>query len=150
MAAPNTAPIYGRVAVFSPVRVTAANTSSAGGGTVGTDIFKAATLDTTNGGFVAFVRFTPTASVAATVTTATVGRVFYSTVGSGSTTNADTFLLGEVTLPSVTAASTTTPTFPIDLPINRPLPPSGFIHVTNHAAPAANTAWVAEVFHTSY
>lgn len=140
----NTSPIFTLTPNVGNVAVTAANTSSQGGGTVATDIFKALTAGA-NGTFVARVRWNPTASAAATSTTATIGRVFYSTVGSGSTTSANTFLIGEVTLPSVSADSSTAPTNPIEVMVNMAIPSGSFIHVTNHAAPAASTAWVAQV-----
>lgn len=137
----NTSPIFTLTPNVGNVRVTAANTSSQGGGTVATDIFKALTAGA-NGSFVTRVRWNPTATTP-TTTTATIGRVFYSTVGSGSTTSADTFLLGEVTLPAVSADNATAPTNPIELMVNMAIPTGSFIHVTNHAAPAANTAWIA-------
>jgi hypothetical protein len=126
---------------IASARITAANTSSQGGGTIGTDIFL---TDSTgaSGGFIQSLRFSPTAT-APTTTTATVARVFYSTQSSGATTNANTFLLGEITLPAIAAdnASASAPVF--DLPLNISLPTGLHILVTNHAAPAANTAWVA-------
>lgn len=126
---------------IASARITAANTSSQGGGTIGTDIFL---TDSTgaNGTFIERIRFSPTAT-APTTTTATVARVFYSTQSSGATSNANTFLLGEITLPAVSAdnASASAPVF--DLPINMSLPTGLHILVTNHSAPAANTAWVA-------
>src|SRR6266566_1177651 len=100
----NTSPVFTLVPNVGLAAPSAANTKSDGAGTVGTDIFKAFTAGA-NGSFVTRVRINPVASAAGTATTATVGRVFYSTVTSGATTNANTFLLGEVTLPSVTADS---------------------------------------------
>lgn len=136
-------PVFPQAPWLGAVRVTAANTSSQGGGTIGTDIFLAGTAGS-NGGFVERVRFSPTAT-AATNTTATVARVFWSTVTSGATTNANTFLLGEVTLPLIAADNATAAVSIFDLPLNFPIPAGNTILVTNHAAPAANTAWVAVV-----
>lgn len=133
---------------LSSVRVTAANTSSQGGGTIGTDIFLVGSVGA-SGSFVDRVRFSPTAT-APTTTTATVGRVFYSTVSSGATTNANTFLIGEVTLSAIAAdnASASAPMF--DVPVSINLPAGSTILVTNHAAPAANTAWVATLIGADY
>lgn len=133
---------------ISSVRVTAANTSSQGGGTIGTDIFLAGSTGA-SGTFVDRVRFSPTATTP-TSTTATVARVFYSTQSSGATANTNTFLLGELTLPSVSAdnASASAPVF--DLPVNMSLPTGYYILVTHHAAPAANTAWVATMIGADY
>jgi hypothetical protein len=133
-------PVFSQAPLLSSVRVTAANTSSQGGGTIGTDIWLSGTAGA-NGAFIERVRFSPTATTP-TTTTATVGRVFYSSVTSGATTNANTFLLGEITLPAIAAdnATNSAPTF--DLPLNITIPAGNTILVTNHAAPATNTAWV--------
>ena len=145
----NTSPIFTLTPNVGTVGVTAANTKSDGTGTVATDIFKAFTAGA-NGSFVTRVRFNATASAAATSTTATIGRVFYSTVGSGATANTNTWLLGEITLPSVSADSSTVPSSPIELMLNIAIPTGSFIHVTNHAAPAASTLWQIEVFGGDY
>lgn len=128
---------------FAAVRITAANTSSDGGGTIGTDIFKLCTAGA-NGTFVPYVRLMPQAT-ATTTTTATVCRVFCSTVGSGATTNANTFLVADFPLSAVSADSNTTGNNPVDWPINFTVPSGSFLHVTNYHAPAANTCWVASV-----
>lgn len=134
--------------VIASARITAANTSSQGGGTIGTDIFLTETTGA-SGSFVERVRFAPTAT-AATTTTATVARIFYSTQSSGVTTNANTFLLGELTLPAIAADNSTTAATTIDFPINMSFPTGISILVTNHAAPAANTAWVATTLGADY
>lgn len=142
----NTSPIFTLVPNVGKVAVTAANTKSDGTGTVGTDIFKAFTAGG-NGSFVTRVRWNPTATTAATTTTNTVGRIFFSTIGSGATTGGtDTFLLAEVNLAAVSADNSTNPTNPIEVTLNIAIPTGGFIHVSNHAAPAANSAWQATVF----
>lgn len=136
----NTDPIWTKNGKISSVLVTAANTSSQGGGTVGTDIFLAFTADATNGSFVQRVRCIPTAT-APTTTTATVARIFISSVTSGSTTSSNTFLWDELVLPAIAAdnASAAVPEF--DIILNIPLPAGYTVLITNHAAPAASTAW---------
>lgn len=136
----NASPIFTRNGRIESILVTAANTSSQGGGTVATDIFKAATADATNGSFVEFVRWIPTAT-AATTTTATVGRVFASSVTSGATTSSNTYLLAEVALPATAADNASTAVNPIDIALNIRLPAGWTILCTNHAAPVANTNW---------
>ena len=146
----NTDPIWSKAGVISGVEVTAANTKSDGSGTIGTDIFLAATVDATNGGFVRDVTFWPTATTAGTATTATVGRVFASSASSGATTASNTYPMGEATLASQTADSSSVAVYPVVVPINRALPAGYSILVTNHAAPAANTKWKAVVNYGSY
>ena len=139
--AANTSPIFTKNGSISSVLVTAANTSSQGGGTIATDIFKAFTADATNGSLVARARWIPTASSASTATNGTVGRLFISSVTSGSTTSSNTYLWEEIALPVVTADATANSVFAYDIILGFWLPPSYTILVTNHAAPASNTAW---------
>lgn len=145
----NTDPIYTKQGAIGAVAVTAANTSSQGGGTVATDIFLAFTADATNGSFVREVRWTLGESTIATASTATVGRIFISTVTSGSTTSSNTHLWQEVALAAQTPSSTAAGV-PIVVPLNIILPAGYTILVTNHAAPAANTHWKAIVIAGNY
>lgn len=147
--AANTDPIFTKAGVIGAVAVTAANTSSQGGGTIGTDIFLAFTADATNGSFVREVRFSLAESTIGTASTATVGRVFISSVTSGTTTSSNTHLWQEVALISQ-APSTTAASAPVVIPLNIMLPASYTILVTNHAAPAANTHWKAIVIGGNY
>jgi hypothetical protein len=146
--AANVDPIYTRIGAIGPVRITAANTSSQGGGTIATDIFLVETAGA-DGSFIQRLRFIPTAT-APTTTTATVARVFLSTVSSGTTSNSNTFLWAEVTLPALAADNATTQIYPIDVPLSLVLPSGYSILVTNHAAPAANTAWVVTAIGGDY
>lgn len=136
----NTNPIYTATPAIGAIAVTAANTSSQGGGTIATDIFKAFTADDTNGSFVREVRWVLCESTIATASTATVGRVFISSITSGTTTSADTHLWSEVALAAQTPSSTVAGV-PIVIPMNIMLPAGYTILATNHAAPAANTHW---------
>ena len=145
----NVDPIWRRVGEIQGVGVSAANTSSQGGGTIGTDIFKAFEADATNGGYVREVRWSLGETTIATASTAPVGRVFVSSVTSGATTTTNTHLIAEVALASQTPSSTL-PGVPIVVPLDFALPPGYTILVTNHAAPAANTQWKAVVFGGKY
>jgi hypothetical protein len=123
------------------VAVTAANTSSEGGGTVGTSIFLLATAGASDS-WVDSVVWWPTATTP-TTTTATVARIFLSTVGTGTTTSANTFLIAEITLPAVSADSASAANNPLEFPLNERVPAGAFLLVTNHSAPAASTQWIA-------
>lgn len=139
--AANTSPIFGKIPRTPAVAVTAANTSSQGGGTIGTDIFLLYTAPA-EGAYLAKIVATPTASVAGTATTATVGRVFVSSQSSGATTSSNTHNMGrEHTLSSQTADSSSAAVIPIEIPIGVWIAGGQSILITNHAAPAANTAW---------
>lgn len=124
--------------------VTAANTKSDGSGTIATDLFVVVTADATNGTFIEAVRWFPTASAAGTAMAATIGRLFLCATNSGATTSANCQCIAEVTLPAVTGANSGAPNMPIDIPLNIRLPPGAAILASNHAAPNASTAWVAQ------
>lgn len=143
----NTSPVFTLTPNIGVGKVTAALTDSAGTGNITTPtLFVVCTIGA-NGSFVKKVRWNPTASVAATTMTQTVGRVFASTKNSGATTGGtDTWLLGEVNLPAVSADHSTAPTNPIELMINDVFPSGYYILVSNHIVPAANTNWQAMCF----
>lgn len=140
--AANTVPSFTKEALISSVLVTAGNTSSQGGGTIGTDIFLVATAGA-DGAFVEKVRLIPTATTAATSTSITVARIFLSTQSSGATTSANTYLYAEAFLTNQSADSSTVAVTAIDMPLGFRLPAGMSILVTNHVAPAANSAWRA-------
>jgi len=143
--AANTNPIFSLTPQVSGVAVTAANTSSSGTGTIGTDIFKAYTAGA-DGAWLSRLRISPFATVAATATTATVARVFVSSATSGATTAANTLLIAELSLPSVTADHSTNATQGVEVPLNFALKALWTVLVTTHAAPATNTGQQFVVF----
>lgn len=147
----NTSPIYGLTPNVGQITITqaATNTSSAGGGTVGTSNFKVFTSGS-NGSFVQKVRFMSVASTAATTGVATTLRIFLSSVGTGATTAADTFLLGEVSVPAISSSNSTNATNFYDFVLNLPIPTGRFILVSQHVAQTANQNWIATCFGTDY
>lgn len=146
----NTAPIFSLTPNVGSVSITqaAANTSSAGGGTVGTDIFKVFTAGA-DGSFVQRIRFMSVAT-APTTGVATTLRVFLSSVGSGSTTAANTFLIGEISVPAIASDAATAATNFYDFIVNAAIPTGMFIHVTQHVAQTANQNWIATAFGGDY
>ena len=146
--AANTSPIFTLTPRFSAVRVTAANTSSQGGGTIGTDIFLAFTPGA-DGSYLQRLRFSLTESTISTASAASVHRVFLSTVSSGTTTNANTFLIQEINAATQTPSSTAS-SYPIDIPLNFAIPSTYYVLVSTHVAPSANTNWNANVFGGNY
>jgi hypothetical protein len=148
--AKNTTPIFTNAQSYAGVEITAANTRSDGNGTIATDIFLVATVSATEGAYLRHIELWPTATVAATATTATVARAFLSTQSSGATTASNTHPIGERALASQSASNSTTAVAPIIIPINRTVPTNTSILVTNHAAPAANTKWKAVAYWGEY
>lgn len=149
--AQNTQPIFSLTPNVAAVNITtaAANTSSAGGGTVGTDIFKVFTAGA-NGSFINKIRFMSVASAANTTGVATTLRIFFSTVGSGATATGDTHCIGEVSVPAIASDNSTNATNYYDFIINEAIPASTFIHVSQHVAQTANQNWVAVAFGGDY
>lgn len=144
MPTPNQSPIFTKVPNIGAVSPSAGNTKSDGTGTIGSDMFVAFTAGP-NGSWVERIRISPTASVANTSMTATVGRVFISSKVTGATTAADTHLWDEVTLPAITADASTGQVQEVEAPLAFALPPNYTLLVSNHVAPAANTGWRAVV-----
>ena len=146
----NTAPIFSGVPNVSSVTISqsSANTSSAGAGTVGTDIFKVFTAGA-NGSFIQSLRFMSVAT-APTTGVATTLRIFLSTVGSGSTTAANTFLIGEISVPAIASDAATAATNFYDFLINKAIPSGMFIHVTQHVAQTANQNWICTAWGGDY
>ena len=147
----NTAPIFTLTPNVGRVTITtaSANTKSDGAGTVGTDIFKVFTAGA-NGSFVERVKFLSVASAAATTGVATTLRVFLSTVGTGTTTAADTFLIGEVSVAALNSDNSTNAVAPYELVLNIAIPSGLYIHVSQHVAQTTNQNWIALAFGGDY
>jgi hypothetical protein len=138
----NADPIYTREAdiQWSQGYMTAANTTA--DLTSGTS-YLLFTADATNGGFVRSVRLKPTPGGN---TTATVVR-FWVNNGSTTGTAVNNSLVGELTLPSVTASGTLgSPDY--EYALNIALPPGYRLYATIHTASA--NGWAATVFGGKY
>jgi hypothetical protein len=146
----NTTPIFGLTPNVSSTSITqtAVVTGSVGIGTIGTSIFLAFTAGS-NGSFVQKVRFMSVAT-APTTGVATVLRVYYSTVNTGATTAANTFLLGELSVPAVPSANATNATSYYELPLNFALKTGQYILVSQHTAQTAGQNWIASVIGSDY
>lgn len=131
------------------VAATTANTRNDGNGTIGTDILLAYTSGS-GGAYIDRIRLHPVGLAAATATTATVGRIYFSTQASGATTNANTRLWQEVACPAQTTAQTATATFCIEIPVGVRLAASDTVLFSMHHAAAANTAWEVTVIASDY
>lgn len=107
---------------------------------VGTDIELVFTAGA-EGSFVEKLRALPVASTAATATTATMLRVYVSTVNSGATTRDDTHLIAEIPCPAQTAGHATAGTYFQEIPIGMALESGQYLLVSMHHAAAANTSW---------
>lgn len=149
--AANTSPIFSLTPNVGQVSIptATANVKSDGVGTVATDLFKVFTAGAF-GSFVQKIRFMSVASAAATTGVATTLRIFLSTVGSGATTAANTFLIGEVSVPAINSDNSTNATNYYDFIMNFAIPNGMFIHVTQHVAQTTNQNWVAQAIGGDY
>lgn len=150
----NTDPIFtlvpniGRVAIPTATAQVKSNGVSAGSAV--DFVYKAFTAGA-NGSYVTEVRFYCVASAAATASVATTLRAYLSTISSpGATTAADTFLLGEVGAPSISASHSTIATGYLVIPIFMAIPTGTYIHVSQHVAQTANQNWNANVIGGDY
>lgn len=125
------------------------NTKSDGTGTIGTDMLKLVTAGA-SGTFIQKVRAVPSASSAGTATTATVLRLFVSSIASGATTRADTFPVAEIACPAQTADQATAAVTPIEVPLGIAIPSGYYLHGSMHHAAAANTSWALIPFAGDY
>lgn len=143
--AANINPIFSRLADWLGSIWTSSltgNTRSDGVGTIGTDMLVALIVDPTEGGFLDRLRFTCSASAASTATTASMIKVFISTVSSGATLRTNTFLWAEVACPTQTAdAASTTATNIVEVPFGIGLPAGTTVLWCMHHAAANNTSW---------
>jgi hypothetical protein len=104
-----------------------------------------------NGSFVDKIRFFSVASAAATTGVATTLRAYLSSVSApGATTNANTFLLGEVSVPAVNSSNSTNATNYYEIVLGIAIPTGQFVHVSQHVAQTTNQAWVAIAFGGDY
>lgn len=149
--AQNTAPIFTKIPVVSFGTLTGniGLTRSDGVGTIGTDIFKMFTADSTDGSFVSKVRISAAATTSTSMT-ASVIRIYISSITSGSTTAADTVLYAEVAVAALAAAHTSNATNFYEVPFNCALPPSYTILASIDDNLAANTRWQFLTFAGDY
>jgi hypothetical protein len=146
--AANNLPIFTGAPRISSVRITGSTAASDGTGTIGTGMFLAFTPGI-DGSYLQRVRFSLSESTMSTASAATTLRVGIATVNTGTLTTSNYFLYQEVNAPAQTP-TTTTSSYPIDVPLNFALPPNYYLIVSCSVAPATNTAWVATVIGGDY
>ncbi|NBX52014.1 hypothetical protein EBT25_19280, partial [bacterium] len=115
---------------------------------IGTNAFVAFTSGT-SGSYVQKVRFSFTSTTSAINSVATVLKVYYSTVNTGTPTASQISLIADILAPAQTL-TTTTASYPIELPINFAMPANTYLLVGQSVAQSANSAWVATVFGGDY
>lgn len=98
----------------------------------------------TNGTYLDRIKFLSVANAAGTTGVATVLRAYASTVAApGATTNANTWLLGEVSVPAVNSSNSVNATTSYDIPVGFIIPFGYYVHVSQHVAQTTNQRWNA-------
>jgi hypothetical protein len=157
----NTAPIYTETPKVSgtilPAVAATAQNNSQGNGTIGgatPNMFLAFSAGA-DGSYLQKVRFTLSGATANVASTAAVLRVYVSTVNTGSTTSADTWLIQEVNAAAQTPNVVTTltgATYPIDIPLNFAIP-SGYyllVGISAVSTVANSPVWVVTTYGGDY
>ena len=141
-------PNVGTVSIVTTNAQVKSDGTSAGSGA---DIMYKVLTTGANGTYLDVIRFFSVASAAATTGVATTLRAYYSTVASpGATTAANTFLLGEVSVPAISSSHSTNATNYYDMVIQKRLPTGFYIHVSQHVAQTTNQNWIAMAFAGDY
>lgn len=155
----NTAPIFsltpnvGAVLIGTTSAQVKSDGTSAGSGT---DLMYSVFATGASGSFLQAVRFNVVASAAATNSVATTLRIYESTVSTsvgsaaGATTNANTHLIAEVSVPIISASHSTNATNYYEIPINKAFPTGRWILVSQHIAQTTNQNWKAHAFGGDY
>lgn len=157
--AANTAPIFTLTPNVSGVKIGTTSAQVKSDGTSagsGTDLMYSVWASGTNGSFLQKIRFMPVASAAAVNSVATVLRIYISTVNTavgtaaGATTNANTMLLAEISVPIINASNSTQAANFIEVPLNIPVPTGRWILISQHIAQTTNQNWQGEAFGGDY
>jgi hypothetical protein len=150
----NTSPIFtvtpnvGRVVIPTATAQVKSNGVSAGSGV---DLMYKAFTAGANGSLIDIIRFLSVASAAATTGVATTLRAYLSSIASpGATTVADTFLIGEISVPAISSSHSTNAVNYWDIVIQKAIPSGTYIHVSQHVAQTTNQNWNALVFGGDY
>lgn len=145
----NTAPIFsgvGKVGIttISPSLVNLNSQTPV----IGTNVFVAFTSGS-SGSYVQKVRFQYTSISNAINSVATVFKIYYSTVNTGTPTVGQIALIGDIQAPSQTV-TTTTSAYPIEVPLNFAIPASTYLLVGQTIAQTAGSGWSVTVYGGDY
>lgn len=150
----NTAPLFsltpnvGRVGI--PTTNAQVKSDGTSAGTSADVMYKVFTAGA-NGSYVDRIRFFSVANSAATTGVITTLRAYLSTVSSpGATTNSDTFLIGELSVPAISSSHSTNATNYYDLILEQVIPTGTYIHVSQHVAQTTNQRWNAIAYGGDY
>jgi hypothetical protein len=151
MGTANGDPIYSRVGYTDgALVVTAATNVHDISGTIGTDIYKVATADATNGSWMEklVAKYTGNST---TTSNAAVLKLWRSSVGTGTPTlGTQATLLDEIPLPATGALSTTATAYRIEMPLKFALDPGFFLLVKITVSQPASFGWAVSIIGGKY
>jgi hypothetical protein len=155
----NTNPIFTLVPNVSQTGIGTTSAQVKSDGTcagTGTDLMYCVFVTGSNGSLLQRVRFNTVASAAAVNSVATTLRVYMSSVSGvtgsaiGATTNANTYLLAEISVPIISSSNSVNATQYFEIPVNMPIPFGSYIHVSQHVAQTTNQRWNATAIGGNY
>lgn len=147
----NTAPIFSGTPriVNTQISATATTNSQTTGGNIGVNSNLVFTSGA-SGSYVQKIRFQFTSTTNLINSAATLLKVYYSTVNTGTPTVSQIALIADVQAPAQTIGAVTTSAFPIEVPLNFAMPANTYLLVSQTVAPTANSNWVATVYGGDY
>jgi hypothetical protein len=148
----NTLGLYAGAPIWSPVQIgtTAISVNSQAPGTIGTNCFLVGTVSSADGSYLQKIRFTFTSTTGVISVVASNINIFLSTISSGATSSADTYLYHTLQVPAQTISAVTTAPIMYEVPISIPIQTSRHVLVAQTVAANTNSAWVAHLIRGDY
>lgn len=143
----NTAPIFSGVGKVGITTIVATNLNSQSP-VIGTNVFVAFSSGS-SGSYVQKVRFQYASTSNAINSVATVFKIYYSTVNTGTPTATQIALIADIQAPAQTV-TTTTSSYPIEVPLNFAMPASTYILVGQTIAQTAGSGYSVTVYGGDY
>lgn len=145
----NTAPIFSGVGKVGITTIGQASTNlNSQAPVIGTNVFVAFSSGS-SGSYVQKVRFQYTSTSNAINSVATVFKIYYSTVNTGTPTATQIALIADIQAPAQTV-TTSTSAYPIEVPLNFAMPASTYILVGQTIAQTAGSGYSVTVYGGDY
>lgn len=146
----NTAPIFSGVGKVGITTIGQASTNiNSQAPVIGTNVFVAFSSGS-SGSYVQKVRFQYTSTTSAINSVATVFKVYYSTVNTGTPTATQIALIADIQAPAQTGITSAISTYPIEVPLNFAMPASTYILVGQTIAQTAGSGYSVTVYGGDY
>tara|TARA_R110000868_G_scaffold138639_2_gene352883 strand:+ start:533 stop:988 length:456 start_codon:yes stop_codon:yes gene_type:complete len=145
----NTAPIFSGVGKVGITTIGQSTTNlNSQSPVIGTNVFVAFSSGA-SGSYVQKVRFQYTSTTNAINSVATVFKIYYSTVNTGTPTVTQIALIADIQAPAQTV-TTSTSSYPIEVPLNFAMPASTYLLVGQTIAQTAGSGYTVSVYGGDY